>query len=226
MNKYFIGAAFAAVVVVVGQVFFLSNPAEAACRQVLAPNRWQYITVCDGYRGSSPNYSGAIAAGVVAGAIALEVLPDLLGTVGSVAGIVGDVTSGTVDTFGSTANNVTAPLNSATTINPFNIFGAQNDVPCNENDRRVGCRNMRGNAAAFGTNAGGDEQYVVDMRGCDANRAVRGGCPKRAPQTRCDEHGCHVEYVTVPSAKNKKGKEPQTPSVRDRLKMLLSQQPQ
>jgi hypothetical protein len=104
MKKRMLGAAFAAVISSSSFVLTFATPADAACRQVLAPNRWQYITVCDGNRGGA-NYSGAIAAGVTAGAIAIELLPGVLGTVGEITSGVGDVTSGVVNNLGNAATN-------------------------------------------------------------------------------------------------------------------------
>jgi hypothetical protein len=99
------------------------DPAEAACRQVLAPNGWQRITVCNNQSGA--NYSGAIAAGVAGAAIALELLPDVLNSVGDItSGVtagVGDVTSGVVSNFGDAAASAT----NASSLNPFNFFNQQ-----------------------------------------------------------------------------------------------------
>jgi hypothetical protein len=136
MNHKFSGAGIA------GLVFCFSfgsafDSAEAACRQILAPNGWQYITVCDGYRGGN-NYSGAIAAGVTGAAIAIELLPGVLDSVGGLTDSVGDITSGVVGNLGNTATNAADPLQnflSSTnrntsgqndgTLNPFGIFNPQ-----------------------------------------------------------------------------------------------------
>ncbi len=130
-------AAIAAAVLGMGFASSFYTPAEAACRQVLAPNRWQYITVCDGNRGGA-NYSGAIAAGVAAGAIAIELLPGVLGTVEQVTSGVGDVTSGVVNNLGNTKDDLlqqylsgrnqnSGGLNDGT-LNPFNVFNQRPEV--------------------------------------------------------------------------------------------------
>jgi hypothetical protein len=107
-----------------GSVF---DAADAACRQVLAPNGWQRITVCNNQGGT--NYSGAVAAGVAGAAQALEVLPDVLNTFGNVTSGVGDLTSGVVSGLGDATANVTAPLGDANAsgLNPFNLFNQQPD---------------------------------------------------------------------------------------------------
>jgi hypothetical protein len=136
MNHKFSGAGIASLVFCFsfGSAF---DSAEAACRQILAPNGWQYITVCDGYRGGN-NYSGAIAAGVTGAAIAIELLPGVLDSVGGLTDSVGDITSGVVGNLGNTATNAADPLQnflSSTnrntsgqndgTLNPFGIFNPQ-----------------------------------------------------------------------------------------------------
>lgn len=210
MYKRAFEIAFAVLIGASGVVFSFATPADAACRQVLAPNRWQYVTVCSGYSGAT-DYSGAIAAGITAGALAIEVLPDVLGTVGNITSSFGDITSGAVNTLGDVTTNVAAPLNQAATeapaFNPFSIFSPQPDVPCNQNDRKRGCRNIKGNAAAFGANnTANDQQYVVDPGGCSANDAVFGRCQKKKAVTRCNASGCYVEYVAVPQKKEQKQK--------------------
>jgi hypothetical protein len=132
-----LGAGIAGIILGIGFGLSLTAPAEAACRQVLAPNRWQYITVCDGNRGGA-DYSGAIAAGVVAGAIAIELLPGVLGAVGEVTSGVGDVTSGVVNNLGNAGDDVlqqylagrnqnSGGLNDGT-LNPFNAFNQRPEV--------------------------------------------------------------------------------------------------
>ncbi len=154
--------------------------------------------------GGSGDYSSMIGAGIGLGLVAIELLPGLLDTVGNVAGGVADIGSGVVSgvgDVGSGLTNIAAPMadTGATSFNPFNIFQQTPDVPCNENDRKRGCRNIKGNAAAFGTGgSAGDEQYVVDPGGCSANRAVRGGCPKMQPKVTCNDRGCYTEYVQAP----------------------------
>jgi hypothetical protein len=226
MNQRVLGVAFAAFAITSSHVLLFASPAEAACRQVLAPNRWQYITVCDGYRGGA-DYSGAVAAGITAGVMALELLPGVLGTVGDVTSGVGDLTAGAANSLSNAASNATAPLQETPSLNPFNIFGSQPDVPCSANDRRHGCRNIRGNAAAFGeNNTAGDQQYVVDPGGCDANKAVFGRCQKMQPRQHCYASGCYTEYVAAPQPAKKKTKkdEAETPSLQDRLKLMLSRE--
>lgn len=117
------------------------DSANAACRQMLAPNGWQYVTVCDGYR-SNNNYGAAAAAAVTGAAIAIEVLPGLLDSVGGITSSVGDLTSGAVENLGNTASNAADPLQnflSSTNrdtggqnngnLNPFSIFAPQTSQP-------------------------------------------------------------------------------------------------
>ena len=120
---------------------FTFDTAQAACRQVLAPNGWQYVTVCDGYR-SNNNYGAAASAAVAGAAIAIELLPGLMDSVSGLTSGVGDLTSGVVDNLGNTASNAADPLQnflSSTSRNtggqndgvlsPFSIFTPQTSRP-------------------------------------------------------------------------------------------------
>jgi hypothetical protein len=135
---------------IVGAVVCMSfcvnfNTAEAACRKVLAPNGWQYITVCDGYRGGA-NYGGAVAAGVAGAAIAIELLPGVLDSVGGITGSVGEVTSGVAGNLGgvneplqnflSSTNNNTGGQNNGA-LNPFNIFNQPEENPANKKSAKT-----------------------------------------------------------------------------------------
>ncbi len=129
MKRKFAGAGIAGLLLCAG-VGFTFETAEAGCRQMLAPNGWQYITVCDGYRGGA-NYSGAISAGIAAAGIAAELLPGIMDNLG-------DVTNGVTENLGNAGANFSDPLQnflSSTnqntggqndgTLNPFNIFRQQ-----------------------------------------------------------------------------------------------------
>lgn len=136
MKREFAGTGVAGIISFIG-IGFAIDTAEAACRQILAPNRWQYITVCDSYRSGS-DYSGAVAAGVTGAAIALELLPGVLDSVGGITSGVGDITSSVVENFGNAASNTADPLQNFLgarnqssggqndgTLNPFNFFNQQ-----------------------------------------------------------------------------------------------------
>ena len=128
MNRKFAGAGIVGVIFYLG-FGFAHDSAQAACRQMLAPNGWQYITVCDGNRGS--NYSGAISAGVAAAGIALELMPDVLNSLSDVTSGVGEITSGAsepLQNFLSSTNRNTGGLNDGT-LNPFTIFNQQPETP-------------------------------------------------------------------------------------------------
>jgi len=116
-----------------GFVAFVSlaaaTPADAACRQMLAPNGWQYVTVCDSYRGGN-NYGATAAAALTGAAIAIEMLPGIMDGVNG-------VTSGVVENLGNTASNSAEPLQNFLSsrnqntgglndgsLNPFAIFSA------------------------------------------------------------------------------------------------------
>lgn len=150
MKREFAGAGVAGIISFIG-IGFAIDTAEAACRQILAPNRWQYITVCDSYRSGS-DYSGAVAAGVTGAAIALELLPGVLDSVGGITSGVGDITSGVVENFGNAASNTADPLQ--------NFLGARNQSSGGLNDGTLnpfGIFNQQPEAAAKKKNANRDE---------------------------------------------------------------------
>jgi hypothetical protein len=135
MNRKFAGFGIAGVVLYIGfgSAF---DTAQAACRQMLAPNSWQSITVCDGNRGS--NYSGAISAGVAAAGIALELMPGVLNSLGEVTSGVGDITNGAsepLQNFLSSTNRNTGGQNDGT-LNPFGLFNQQPETAAPANKKK------------------------------------------------------------------------------------------
>ncbi len=135
MNRKFAGAGVAGVIfhICLGATF---DTAQATCRQMLAPNGWQYITVCSNNRGS--NYSGAISAGVAAAGIALELLPDVLNGLSDVTSGVGDITSGAsepLQNFLSSTNRNTGGQNDGT-LNPFGLFNQQPEAAAPANKKK------------------------------------------------------------------------------------------
>jgi hypothetical protein len=132
MKRIIAGTGLAGFMVCLGVVSTFDS-AEAACRRMLADRSWQYVTVCDNYRGGS-NYSGALSAGVAAAGIAAELLPGILENLGDVSSGVGDITSNVAPNFNNPLENFLSGTNqhgsqNDGTLNPFNIFNQQPETP-------------------------------------------------------------------------------------------------
>jgi hypothetical protein len=172
MNLDRCGAAMAAVVVGAGFIGWAA-PASAACYQVLAPNRWQYITQCTnsgGGGGGGADYSaaiGVVGAGIEAAPVVIDILGGVLGTgadlLSGVASTGGSIVSGVASTGGDIVSGA-----AETTGNMVNSGVSSESGASSDSNGRSGLRDIiRGNLGMAAPNSSEDNEpsKASDCRG-------------------------------------------------------------